>query len=65
MREKTPPSRPTSPCVNVCTLDEDDVCTGCLRTLDEIGSWATMSAAEQWRVVEALPGRAGLRRAGP
>ena len=56
--EKTPPSRPASPCVNICTLDEQDVCTGCLRTLDEIGAWGMLSAEEQWRIVEALPRRA-------
>lgn len=26
----------TSPCVGLCTLDDDDVCIGCGRTLDEI-----------------------------
>lgn len=61
--EKTPPNRPASPCVNICTLDERDVCTGCLRTLDEIGAWGMLSAEEQWRIVAALPGRAA-RRAG-
>jgi predicted Fe-S protein YdhL (DUF1289 family) len=61
--ENTPPSRPASPCVNICTLDERDVCTGCLRTLDEIGAWGMLSAEEQWRIVAALPGRAA-RRAG-
>ena len=61
--EKTPPSRPASPCVNICTLDKQDVCTGCLRTLDEIGAWGLLSAEEQWRIVEALPGRAA-RQAG-
>lgn len=61
---KPPLRRPASPCVNICTLDEQDVCTGCLRTLDEIGAWSTLSAQEQWRVVAALPGRARTRRAG-
>lgn len=61
--ENTSPSRPASPCVNICTLDEQDVCTGCLRTLDEIGAWGMLSAEEQWRIVAALPGRAA-RRAG-
>lgn len=62
---KTPSSRPASPCVNICTLDEHDVCTGCLRTLDEIGAWGTLSAEEQWRIVAALPARATARSAGP
>ncbi|HZX25129.1 MAG TPA: DUF1289 domain-containing protein [Woeseiaceae bacterium] len=63
--KKPPLRRPASPCVNICTLDERDVCTGCLRTLDEIGAWSTLSPEEQWRVVDALAGRAAMRRAGP
>ncbi|WP_405239326.1 DUF1289 domain-containing protein [Lentisalinibacter orientalis] len=51
--------------MNICTLDERDVCTGCLRTLDEIGAWSTLSPEEQWRVVDALRARAAQRRAGP
>ncbi len=57
-----PRRRPPSPCLNICTLDEDDVCTGCLRTLDEIASWGSLGAEAQWRIVEALPARAAARR---
>ncbi|HET6518450.1 MAG TPA: DUF1289 domain-containing protein [Geminicoccaceae bacterium] len=33
-----------SPCIGVCTLDErTGTCTGCLRTLDEIAAWPTLS----------------------
>ena len=45
---------PVSPCINVCVLDERDVCRGCLRTIDEIAGWGRMSAAEQWAVVDRL-----------
>lgn len=31
---------PASPCVRRCTLDPDDLCVGCGRTLDEILEWA-------------------------
>jgi uncharacterized protein len=31
-----------SPCVSVCCLDEDDICIGCGRTLDEIRRWSDM-----------------------
>lgn len=31
-----------SPCVSVCALDDDDVCTGCFRDLDEIAAWSTL-----------------------
>ena len=45
---------PGSPCMNVCVLDADRVCTGCRRTLDEIALWGRMSAAEQWAVIARL-----------
>src|SRR3984893_8375153 len=35
--------RPPSPCINVCTLDAQGLCIGCLRTGEERGR--TMAAA--------------------
>ncbi len=32
-------SRVESPCVRKCTLDGDDVCVGCFRSIDEICAW--------------------------
>lgn len=49
--------RPLSPCVLICTLDDDKQCLGCGRTLAEISAWATLSVAEQWRIVDALATR--------
>ena len=32
-----------SPCISVCRMDSaSGLCEGCLRTLDEIATWATM-----------------------
>jgi predicted Fe-S protein YdhL (DUF1289 family) len=28
-----------SPCIRNCQLDEDDICIGCHRSLDEVKSW--------------------------
>ena len=28
-----------SPCIRHCCLDQDDVCLGCYRSLDEIKAW--------------------------
>jgi uncharacterized protein len=42
---------PSSPCLNICSLDEAGVCRGCYRTLAEIAEWTRMSAAEQWATV--------------
>lgn len=40
--------RPTpSPCVRQCTLNDDDVCMGCGRTLDDITGWWAMNDADK------------------
>jgi predicted Fe-S protein YdhL (DUF1289 family) len=49
---------PSSPCLNICSLDEWGVCRGCFRTLAEIAEWTRMKPAEQWATVE----RADRRR---
>jgi predicted Fe-S protein YdhL (DUF1289 family) len=54
--------RPPSPCINVCTLDAQGLCVGCLRTGEEIGRWLSMSAAEQWRLLAELAERRKLKR---
>ncbi len=28
-----------SPCVSICLLDDNDICTGCFRSADEITDW--------------------------
>jgi uncharacterized protein len=53
--------RPPSPCINVCTLDGQGRCVGCLRTGAEIGRWVAMSADEQWRLLEELELRRNLQ----
>lgn len=37
----------SSPCVRNCCLDDDDVCVGCFRTVEEIVEWG--EASEQRR----------------
>lgn len=51
------PGYPRSPCIQVCSLDDDERCIGCRRTLQEIVDWARMSAAEQRAVIDQLPDR--------
>jgi uncharacterized protein len=43
---------PSSPCLNICALDDRGVCGGCFRTLAEIAEWTRMNAAEQWAVIQ-------------
>lgn len=49
--------RPLSPCVLICTLDEDKVCLGCGRSLEQISGWALMSKEEQWAIIDELAAR--------
>jgi predicted Fe-S protein YdhL (DUF1289 family) len=52
---------PPSPCTKVCTLDAQGFCAGCLRTGAEIGRWMSMSAAQQWQLIEELNARRAQR----
>ena len=52
-----------SPCIGVCTLGDDGLCDGCLRTNTEIARWSQMNDDERLRLMEVLPGRE-LVRAG-
>ncbi|WP_296263332.1 DUF1289 domain-containing protein [Pseudomonas sp. UBA6562] len=40
-----------SPCVNICALDERDVCTGCQRSVAEIARWSKMDDDERRAVL--------------
>ncbi len=48
-----------SPCVNICVVHPvERICTGCLRTLDEIANWSRMTPEERRTVMDSLPARA-------
>ncbi|MCG2634302.1 MAG: DUF1289 domain-containing protein [Gammaproteobacteria bacterium] len=48
-----------SPCVRNCCLDDDGVCMGCFRSVDEITGWA--GGSEAFR--RAVLARAAERKA--
>ncbi|WP_108815880.1 DUF1289 domain-containing protein [Loktanella sp. Alg231-35] len=49
-----------SPCVKVCVIHpESRLCTGCLRSIDEIGAWSRMSAENRQAIMAELPSRSG------
>lgn len=50
-----------SPCISVCALDDKDICTGCFRTLKEIGDWSLMSNDQRRQVVVAAHQRSKAR----
>jgi predicted Fe-S protein YdhL (DUF1289 family) len=41
-----------SPCVRNCCLDEQNVCMGCGRALDEIVAWGTSSDRDKAAILE-------------
>ena len=48
-----------SPCVKICVVHPAErICTGCLRTMDEIAAWSRMSNADRAALVAELPDRA-------
>ena len=49
-----------SPCVRICVIHpEARLCTGCLRTMDEIAQWSKMTPEQRSEIMEELPGRTG------
>ncbi|MFB4368825.1 MULTISPECIES: DUF1289 domain-containing protein [unclassified Pseudomonas] len=54
-----PAERPVaSPCVHVCALDEQDICIGCQRNVDEITRWSRMENDERRQVLQLCHERA-------
>lgn len=57
-----------SPCVRICVVHpQARICTGCLRTIDEITQWTKLSPEARAAVMAELPSREGLlkvRRGG-
>ncbi|NCO85277.1 MAG: DUF1289 domain-containing protein [Rhodobacterales bacterium] len=52
-----------SPCIKVCVIHPATrLCTGCLRTIDEISAWSRMSPEARRDVMATLPARAPLLR---
>ena len=49
-----------SPCVNICVIHPATrLCTGCLRSIDEIGAWSRMSPEARKLIMSELPSRQG------
>jgi predicted Fe-S protein YdhL (DUF1289 family) len=48
---------PSSPCLNICSLDERGICRGCFRSLEEIAGWMRMTPKDQWATVERAEAR--------
>jgi len=63
-RSPTPSPAPVpSPCISVCRIDAaSGLCEGCLRTLDEIARWGSMSNDARREVWNAIHVRRTGRR---
>ncbi|TDL78069.1 DUF1289 domain-containing protein [Palleronia sediminis] len=57
-----------SPCIKICVIHPAArLCTGCLRSIDEIAAWSRLSPEERAAITAELPARAPLiaqRRGG-
>ena len=48
-----------SPCIKICVVHpETRLCTGCMRSIDEIRDWSTMTNDDRTRILDDLPTRA-------
>ena len=53
-----------SPCIRLCTLDDNDICVGCYRSIDEICAWGGASENERRDILDRASRRGEeLRRA--
>ncbi len=43
-----------SPCVSNCKLDENEICGGCFRTLDEVIFWSSSTNEEKQAIIDRI-----------
>jgi predicted Fe-S protein YdhL (DUF1289 family) len=53
--------RVESPCVRKCTLDGDDVCVGCFRSIDEICAWGGAANERRREILRSAEARRQLK----
>ena len=46
-----------SPCIEVCSLNGNDVCIGCYRTANEIIEWFSANDQRKREILAAVSGR--------
>ena len=59
MSDATQPVK--SPCIEVCSLNHEDVCIGCYRTANEIIEWFSAPGERKREILAAI----GQRRSKP
>lgn len=49
-----------SPCIQICVIHpKTRLCTGCLRSIDEISAWSKMTPEARHLIMNELPARGG------
>ncbi len=43
-----------SPCIRNCCLDQNDICVGCLRSLEDILCWGSASDTKKLAILEQV-----------
>ncbi len=56
-----PPQPVKSPCIEVCSLNDQDVCIGCYRTANEIIEWFSASDERKRAILSAVNERRAAR----
>ena len=51
-----------SPCISACFLNDDDICEGCYRSMEEITHWGVMSSEQRLQVFENIKERLAERK---
>ncbi|BDX06137.1 DUF1289 domain-containing protein [Planctobacterium marinum] len=49
-----------SPCIRQCCLDEQDICVGCKRSIQEILDWSQANPERKQKILENCRNRAKL-----
>ena len=49
----------STPCIDVCELDERGICVGCRRTRQQIAQWSQLSERERRRIMLTLTAQRG------
>lgn len=52
-----------SPCIKNCSLDEQKICRGCFRRLDEIIDWHNADETTRRAILERVAARRDLQQA--
>ena len=45
-------ARVSSPCIDVCQLNSQNICIGCYRTIDEITQWRSLNKNKKIEIIE-------------